>query len=71
MARTAAALPLCLIAPPVEEALGLLLAVLLEADEVLALEELGVPLLLLELAAAWKAAKVLLGVGLTAKTIPF
>jgi len=68
-ARTIAALPLCLVAPPVAEALGVLLAaVLLPLDE--EPDELGLPSGELALAAAWKAVKLLAAVGLIAKTIP-
>jgi hypothetical protein len=64
-ARAIAALPLCFIAPPVAEALGVLLdPVLVDEDEA------GLPSLELALAAAWNAAKLLAAVGLTAKTIP-
>jgi len=62
-ARAVAALPLYLMAPPVAEALGLLLS---EAVG-LADDDAELPL---DLAAAWNASKLLVGVGLTAKTIP-
>jgi len=64
--RAVAALPLYLMAPPVLVALGVLPDEEAVLDPVLALELL----LPLAMAAAWKAAKVLLAVGLTAKTIP-
>jgi len=65
MARAVAALPVYLIAPPVDEvaeALGVLPVPDAEALELL---------FPLASAACWKASKVLAAVGLTAKTIPF
>lgn len=64
-ASAKAALLLCLITPLVGFAAG----TVLDALEALAEEELVV-LLAVALAAAWKAAKVLFSVGLTANTIP-
>jgi len=64
-ARAVAALPLYRMAPPVAVALGVL------PDEEAVLDPDALELLPpLDMAADWKAAKLLSAVGLTAKTIP-
>ena len=68
-ARAVAALPVYLIAPPVDE-VAEALGVLPDEEPVPDAEALEL-LFPLASAACWKASKVLAGVGLTAKTIPF